>query len=67
MTELNMKIEGMSCGHCVMRVKKAVSALPGVADSEVEVGSAKVRFDETKLKREQIERAVKDAGYQVVG
>jgi len=27
---LKLRIEGMTCGHCVMHVKQALSAVPGV-------------------------------------
>ena len=50
MAETVMKIEGMSCQHCVMRVRKAVSELPGVSRSEVSVGTARVEYDESKIK-----------------
>jgi copper chaperone len=33
---LNLKIEGMTCGHCVMHVKQALAAVPGV-EGPVEV------------------------------
>ena len=42
MAEALIKIEGMSCQHCVMRVRKAVDELPGVSHSEVNIGTARV-------------------------
>jgi copper chaperone len=66
MKEVTMKIEGMSCQHCVMRVKKAVSQLTGVSDSQVDVGSAKVTYDESKLAVADLNKAVVEAGYKVV-
>ncbi|MBI4843967.1 MAG: heavy-metal-associated domain-containing protein [Nitrospirae bacterium] len=65
MAELTLKIEGMSCGHCVMAVKKALSGINGISSSDVGVGSAKVIFDESKTSREDIENAVRKAGYRV--
>ncbi len=38
-TTLNA-IDGMSCGHCVQAVTKALSAVPGIRVKSVEVGSA---------------------------
>ncbi|TAL24691.1 MAG: copper chaperone [Nitrospirae bacterium] len=64
MTEIKLKIEGMSCMHCVGRVKQALMGLAGVSDAVVEVGSASVKFDETKLSKQDIEAAVKKAGYK---
>ncbi|MBO4749021.1 MAG: HAD-IC family P-type ATPase, partial [Lachnospiraceae bacterium] len=44
--EKTIKIEGMMCGHCEMTVKKALEALPGVAEATVshEKGQAVVRM-----------------------
>ncbi|MDA8088247.1 MAG: cation transporter [Nitrospiraceae bacterium] len=66
MTEATIKIEGMSCQHCVMAVRKAVEAVSGVAGSQVEIGKAVVRYDEGKTGRTEIEQAIKNAGYRVV-
>ena len=65
MKELNLTIEGMSCGHCVMAVKKEFSKLP-LEQSDVQVGSAKVAYDESKVTDKQIISAVEEAGYKVV-
>jgi copper chaperone len=65
MAEITLKIEGMSCKHCVMRVKKAVDGLGGVTKSDVNVGSAHIVYDGSKLKKEDIETAVQKAGYTV--
>ena len=67
MAEATLKIEGMSCQHCVMRVKKAVDSVPGVSQSDVKVGVATITFDEAKVKRDAIEKAVVKAGYTVSG
>ena len=64
MTELNYKINGMSCIHCVMAVKKELSKL-NLESAEVEIGSAKVKFDETKIASSAIENAILEAGYKV--
>lgn len=67
MAEVTLKIEGMSCQHCVMRVKKAVDGLGGVSKSDVNIGSAHVVYDDAKVKKEDIEAAVQKAGYAVTG
>ena len=35
-----LSIDGMSCGHCVQAVTRALSAVPGVKVKSVAVGSA---------------------------
>lgn len=59
------KIEGMTCQHCVMAVKKEISKL-NVDKMEVKIGEAKVQFDETKVKPADIKQAIINAGYSVI-
>ncbi len=66
MAEIVVKIEGMNCQHCVMRVRKAIEGLPGVSGNDVSVGAARVTYDESKIKAADLEQAVEKAGYRVV-
>lgn len=63
MSELVMRIEGMSCGHCVARVTKALQATPGVTVKDVQVGTAKVDYDGTQASLDAIVQAIDRAGY----
>ncbi|MFA7420797.1 MAG: cation transporter [Melioribacteraceae bacterium] len=65
MIEKSIKINGMSCNHCVMAVKKELSKL-NIDSAEVTIGNAKILFDETKATESQIEEAIKEAGFEVV-
>ena len=67
MSEVTLRIEDMSCQHCVMRVKKAVGLLPGVSDSQVEIGTAKITYDDLRIRKEDLKKAVEESGYRVVG
>ena len=67
MNDITLKIEGMSCQHCVMRVKKAIEAVQGVSKVEVVIGQATVSFDEVKTSKEAISVAVEKAGYKIAG
>ena len=66
--EKTLKIEGMMCPHCEMRVKKALEAVPGVLEATPShtAGNAVVKLskdvDDAALKK-----AVEDQGYEVVG
>ncbi len=66
MAEKVLKIEGMHCQHCVMRVQKALNGLDGVTAAEVEIGSAKVSYDDSRVSEEAIKKAVEEAGYKVL-
>jgi copper chaperone len=68
MTTTTLKIQGMTCNHCVMRVQKALKAAAGVRDARVDLQKAEavVSFDETKVDLDALSAAVVDAGYKVV-
>ncbi|HOI30975.1 MAG TPA: heavy-metal-associated domain-containing protein [Melioribacteraceae bacterium] len=57
-------IENMSCQHCVMAVKKELAKLE-LESCDVEIGSAEVKFDETKVTEEEIISSIEEAGYSV--
>lgn len=57
-------ILGMSCGHCVMSVEKELKKLPAT-DVQVQLGSAKVTFDDSKMTVQDIHSAIEEAGYMV--
>lgn len=65
MTDTMMLIEGMSCMHCAMRVKKAIEALSGIDSVNVEVGKADVHYDESLASKSDIEAAIIKAGYKI--
>jgi copper chaperone len=60
------KIEGMSCGHCVMAVKKELSKI-SIDSSDVQIGEAVVNYDENKIDQKEIALAISNAGYRVTG
>jgi copper ion binding protein len=65
MAQVKIMIEGMSCMHCVGRVKKFIDELDGVTESDVQIGSAAVTYDESKLSQAEIEAAIEKSGYRV--
>ena len=66
MSEISLKIDGMSCQHCVASVKKALDSMEGIRSSDVAVGAAKVVYDDLKTNREIITNVIQNAGYKVV-
>ncbi len=67
MEKIVLDVEGMSCQHCVNRVQKAVSALPGVAGVKVSLDEKKVtvELDPTAVTERQIKEAIEEQGYDV--
>ena len=59
---LHLEIRGMSCGHCVGAVERALSAVPGVQVRDVAIGAARIAL-EPGTSADQAVAAVRDAGY----
>ncbi|MDR2239267.1 MAG: cation transporter [Zoogloeaceae bacterium] len=61
-----LKVEGMSCGGCVKSVTGVLGALPGVAKADVslEEKCARVTFEPGRVTREDMRRAIIDAGFE---
>ncbi|MEY4121960.1 MAG: Copper chaperone CopZ [Pseudomonadota bacterium] len=58
------QVEGMTCGHCEMAVKKAIARLDPEAKVEIDRSTGKVEVHSTQ-KREDIAHAIAEEGYQV--
>jgi copper chaperone len=63
LTKERLDIRGMSCGHCVARVRGALEGLEGVEVDSVEIGEAAIRLDPARTNRDRAEQAVRDAGF----
>jgi copper chaperone len=61
---LQLTVEGMSCGHCIASVTKAVQALDADAKVDVELATQTVRVD-TKAAMADVTQAVAEAGFPV--
>jgi len=62
-----IKIQGMSCQHCVMSVTKALGSIPGVKSLKVDLVKGEATFENTQeASLEEIRKAVEEAGYKVV-
>ncbi|MDR3051806.1 MAG: copper ion binding protein [Oscillospiraceae bacterium] len=67
MMESIIKVDGMSCEHCVRAITKAVSALPGIGSVAVDLqaGTVTVRHDPDQSPVNKIKLAIEDQGYDV--
>lgn len=66
MAQETLKIEGMECDHCVLRVGRAIASVSGVTEVDVnlEKKEAIVEFEEARTDLEKIKAAVREAGYE---
>ncbi len=62
-----LKITGMHCATCAVTVEEALSNVKNVARAQVNFGTdtAHVEFDPSKVSLVDLEKAVRDAGYEV--
>ena len=56
-------VQGMTCGHCVKAVTRAVQEQDAAAKIEIDLAARQVRV-QSELAPEQILTAVRDEGYQ---
>ena len=64
MRPLTLHIDGMTCGHCLQAVNRALSELLGVQVDSVRIGRADLQYDEQVVDAGRIETAVAEAGYR---
>ncbi len=68
MKTTQIKVSGMTCGHCVNSVTEELQTISGVTQVNVDLESGNVTIESgTELDADQIEAAIKEAGYEVVG
>ena len=65
MERVTLRIDGMTCGHCVSQVTTALNDVDGVKVEQVKVGAATVSFDPSATSEAEIRRAIEDQGYAV--
>ncbi|MBN8833657.1 MAG: heavy-metal-associated domain-containing protein [Sphingobacteriales bacterium] len=65
MQKVKMPVDGMVCNACQSNVKKTIKSVDGVADVEVNLEKkfAYFTYDPSKVKLEQVQKAVNDKGF----
>ncbi|MFF2448621.1 heavy metal translocating P-type ATPase [Neobacillus sp. NPDC058068] len=66
--ETNLQISGMTCAACATRIEKGLKKLAGVETATVNLALEKsaIKYDSTVIKVEDIEKKIRDLGYDVV-
>jgi copper chaperone CopZ len=65
MANVKLKITGMTCGHCLAKVEKALKGVTGVYSAVVDLpeGEAEVDFNDDAITTVELIGAVQKAGY----
>ena len=59
---IELRVEGMTCGHCVSAVTRAVKAVDPEANVHVDLGIGRVRVD-GRSSADALGKAIAEAGY----
>ncbi len=61
-----VKIQGMSCQHCVMAVTKALNKIEGLKDVKVDLEKGEASFENSRrVPSAKIQQAIEEAGFKV--
>ena len=68
MQKTRLKINGMSCQHCVKTVTDSLTKLEGVQRVKVNLrkGEAVIRFDELSITPTHLKDAITEAGFEAL-
>ena len=68
MEKTTLKVDGVSCEHCVKAVKNAVGALSGIGEVAVDLAAKTVvvEYDAAQSSLDQIKAEIEDQGYDIV-
>lgn len=71
MTTTTLKVDGLTCGHCVKHLTEELEAIPGVTAVDIDLvadgTSTAVVTSDAPLTDDAIAEAVDEAGYDLVG
>ncbi|WP_426940364.1 copper chaperone CopZ [Bacillus mycoides] len=67
MEQLTLKVEGMSCGHCVNSIESNMKELNGVEQVKVQLaeGTVEVTIDSSVVTLKDIVAVIEDQGYEI--
>ena len=67
MEQVELQVNGMSCGACEQRIQRALAQVDGVMRSAADHRAARVKvvFDPARTSTDVVEARIKQAGYEV--
>ena len=60
-----IKIKGMSCQHCIASTRKALEAIPGISNIQIDLAKGEAAFD-GKVDIQTVQDAITRIGFEVV-
>ena len=67
MANINLNVEGITCGGCEKSIRNALLEQTGVSEvtASHETGVVAIDFDENAIQEQQLKQAIEDAGFDV--
>lgn len=65
MTNVVLKVSGMSCNHCVNSIEGALKVIGAEGKVDLGDGTVAVAFDENQLTLDAVKEVIEDQGYDV--
>lgn len=65
MTNVVLKVSGMSCNHCVNSIEGALKEIGAEGKVDLGDGTVAVAFDENQLTLDAVKEVIEDQGYDV--
>jgi copper chaperone len=67
MANIDLKVEGITCGGCEKSICNALLEQNGVSEvtASHETGVVAINYDESKIQQQQLKQAIEDAGFDV--
>lgn len=66
MAQAVLTVQGMSCGHCVSAIEKALDHAGARGKVDLAGKKVEIEYDESKLSLESLKAAIEDQGYDIV-
>ncbi len=68
MEKVTLKVQGMSCGHCVNTIEGSVNELKGISMVKVHLkeGTVEIEYSSNEVDLETIKRIIDEQGYDVI-
>lgn len=66
MTKLTLKVEGMSCQHCVNSIEGALQAIGANGKVNLAAETVEVGWTDNQISLEAVKESIEEQGYEVV-
>jgi hypothetical protein len=67
MTEVKVKVTGMHCNHCKIRVENSLSRISGIKSATADIVNGEVSLKGENIDLEQVKSSIENTGYSFGG